>query len=575
MSTDVLEAPPASCALPPTVCDDASCPIQIAVLAREDHACATSPTEPTATLRAISGLVVAGDRAWIRADDGRFARTDAGWSPDARPADDFGTLELVLGPDEWRMPPSLVLTECHTPTVHCRSGGPRKCAAPRPECVATPRLLLAVHGEHDTRITMPNPLAGGDASAYVDAGNASYERLVSMAGTSANDVWVLSTARLFHWDGQHVVATALDAEDPIVRLISDASGVYAGTRAGRRLAAIDGAWQPLPDQPGPFLGQRIEAPAHPYVTLDDARATGPDAFWALGHARTFGGRFDAAPAVVRYEHGAYRTWVGAISQRTWLRADDGEVDTLHPEVFSVLVADSDLAPGAFPFAQVLWQQPRDAQRLASGALLVATPIGAYVLSGAQWTREIAGEVGAIAASGDLVAALGNGALQLREPSGWCAAMQPPRSARGGTESLAVAHGRAWLVVDGRLYAVRPDHTTLVSELRVDGATARVEQVLADGLDLLAVGRTDAGAFVTRFDGTTWSAATSVTIDPGERLVGSSATELRAGRSRFDGSCWSRVLHTDAPLLEVAPDARVHFTLVGTPETELVMRTEER
>jgi hypothetical protein len=291
--------------------------------------------------------------------------------------------------------------------------------------------------------------------------------------------------------------------------------------------------------------------------------------------QTFGGRFDAAPAVVRYEHGVYRTWVGALSQRTWLRADESEIDTLHPDVFSVLVADSDLTPGAFPFAQVRWQQPRDLQRLASGSLLVATPIGAYALSGAQWTHELAGEVGAVAASGELVAALGNGALQLREPQGWCTAMRPPRSPRGGTESLAVAHGRAWLVVDGRLYAVRPDHTSVVWELRADGGTALVEQVLADGLDLLAIGRTDAGAFVARFDGTAWSAATSVTIDPGERLVGSSATELRAGRSRFDGSCWSHVVHTDAPPVEVAPDARAHFSLVGTPEAELVMRIDAR
>jgi hypothetical protein len=476
-------------------------------------------------------------------------------------------VRLTFGHDAWRLPRALVLTECHQPVVHCRSGHP-KCAMPMPECVPTPELVLATHGPGRTPVTFPNPLASPPGRATGQP-TPQTEALVAIAGTSAGDVWVLSAARLFHWDGHTATAVTLDAEDPIVRLVSDPSGVVAATRAGRRSQAVFGAWQPLPDQPGPFLGARVEAPPHPFVTLDEAQATGSDAFWARGRVQAFGGRYDAVPAVVRYEHGAYRTWIGAVSQRTWLRADGGALDTLRPEVFDVLVADARYATPMFPFVEVRWQEPRDLVRLATGELVVATPRGLFGLSGATWTQLIGSAIDSVAASGDLAAGYGDGTLQLREPGGWCPALRPPTR---GSESLAIAHGRAWLVAGGRLFSVDAAHATEAWALRVGDEDAQAERVLQDGTDVMAFVRTRAGdAYTTRFDGTTWSPAAPIGSAQVWSVVGSSATEIRTGGPRFDGHCWSQPTAQTRPLVEVPPGARVEIALVGDEEAELVVR----
>lgn len=570
VSPDVVVAPAPTCLLPPTSCTDAApCPVRAVALELAPPACPDATiVEEVPLVTAIGGFVVAGDRAWISTDRGVLGSTASGWEPDTDARSREGTVGLVFGADAWRLPRALILSECHQPVVQCRGGHP-KCAAPRPVCTPTADLVLATHGAQGTPITIPNPLAAAARRGTMYGAAPDYEALVAIAGTSARDVWVLSAERLFHWDGHAATATALDASDPIVRLVSDASGVYAATRAGQRLRAVGDAWEPLPAQPGPFLGQVIEAPPHPFVVLDEARATGPDAFWARGRVQAFGARMDLAPALVRYENGAYRTWIGAPTQRTWLRASTGPLDSLRPEVFDVVVDDARYATPMFPFVEVRWQQPRDLVRLASGELLVATPLGIFGLSGATWTQQLASEIDAIAASGDLVASYGNGALQLREAGGWCPALVPP--ARGG-ESLAVLHERAWLVSGGHLYSVDAAHSVEEWTLRIDGQDAQAERLLADGPDPLLFARTrDGRSLVTRYDGTTWSPATPIGTEPVYTAVGSSATEIRTSGARFDGHCWSHVTPQQRPLVEVPPDARVELTLVGDEEAELVVR----
>lgn len=566
VSSDVTIAPAPSCPTPPTACTDAApCPVRAVALELDASAC-TGPAqvEDVALVTFVRGLVVAGDRAWIDTDQGMLGSTSSGWEPDLDARRFDSSVRLVFGHDVWRMPRAIALTECHQPVVHCRGGRP-KCAAPMPVCVPVADLVLATHGPHDTPLTMPSPLAAGRGGG----GMPEQELLVAMAGTSAHDVWVLSAARLFHWDGHAVTAVTLDADDPIVQLVSDPSGVHAATRGGRRLHAVEGAWQPLPDQPGPFLGQVVEAPPHPFVVLDEARATGADSFWARGRLRAFGDRYDLAPAVVRYEHGTYRTWIGAVSQRTWLRAGTVALDAMRPEVFDVLVEDAAYATPVFPFVEVRWQEPRDLVRLASEELLVAGPLGVFGLSGARWTRYVGTSIDALAASGDLVGGLGDGTLQLREAGGWCPAMRPP--VHGG-ETLAIAHGRAWVATAGRLFAVDASHATEEWMLRIAGSDAHVERLLGDGLDVMAFVRTpDGHAFATRFDGTAWSPATPIGSDPVYSAVGSSATGIRTSSARFDGRCWSTVTSRPQPLVEVPAGAGVEIALVGDEEAEVVVR----
>lgn len=567
VSREVTIAADATCTLPATTCDAATpCPVQLVTLTPDSSACVTEQTEDVAQVLLVRGLVAAGDHAWIDTDQGVFGHTQRGWERDVdlRGTDDVP--QLVFGTDVWRMPRELELTECHSPVVHCRGGRP-KCAMPMPECTPVPDLVLATHGPTAQAVTMPNPLAG--STAPYRGGMPEREPLVAMAGTSARDVWVLSAARLFHWDGHTATAVPLDAEDPIVRLVSDPSGVYAATRAGRRMQAVEGAWQPLPEQPGPFLGQPVEAPPHPFAVLDEAIATGPDAFWARGHVRAFASGPEAAPCVVRFERGTYRTWIGGSAQRRWLRAGDGALDTMRVESGNVVVDDARTEPGMFPFLEVLWQQPRDLLRLASGELLVATPLGLFGLTGAQWTRHHTRALDALAADADMVAASGGGLLLLREAGGFCPALELSEGHGGG---LVVAYGRAWLAPMGRLYSVDAAHHVEEWSLRLGDASARVERVLADDATLRVFARTSDGhTLTTRFDGTTWSPAITIGSEPFYGAVGSSSTEIRTDTARFDGHCWSHVTSRAQPLVAVPEGASVRAELVGAEEADLVLR----
>ncbi len=411
---------------------------------------------------------------------------------------------------------------------------------------------------------MPNPLTASEARP--SPGSPEREPLVALAGTSAHDVWVLSSARLFHWDGHRASAVTLDAEDPIVLLLTDAFGVYAATRAGRRLQAISGAWQALPDQPGPFVGAPVEAPPHPFVTLDQAIATGADSFWARGRLRALGDRFDAAPAVVRYENGVYRTWIGSPSQRTWLRMGSGDPEALRAEAFDVVVEDARYTTPVLPFVEVRWQAPRDLVRLETGEILVGTPRGLYGLTESTWTRYVATAVEALAASGEIAAAL-DGELRLREPGGWCPALRPELP---GGESLAVAHGRAWLVSGRSLYSVDPSHAVEQWSLQLEAEHTAVDRVLTDGPDVRVFATTtDGHAITTRFDGTAWSPATVIGSETVHAAVGN--TGSRTDVARFDGQCWTLLTRRPVPLVEVPAGASVRAELVGDEEAELVLR----
>lgn len=354
-----------------------------------------------------------------------------------------------------------------------------------------------------------------------------------------------------------------------MRLVSDPSGVIAATLSGRRSQAVVGAWQALPEQPGPFLGQPVDAPPHPFAVLDEAIATGPDAFWARGHVRAFASGPDVAPCVVRYERGAYRTWIGASAQRRWLRPDPGALASLRVETGNVAVDGTRYAPGLFPFAEVLWQQPRDLVRLPSGELLAATPLGLFGLTDAQWTGYLPRALEHLAADTDLVAAAGGGLLLLRESGGFCPAL---RLSEGSNESLVVAHGHAWLATMGHLYSVDAAHHADEWSLRLGDTSARIERVLADGTDVRVFARTSDGhTLTTRFDGTAWSPATTIGSEPIYGAVGSSSTEIRTDTARFDGHCWSHVTSRSQPLVAVPEGATVRVELVGGEEADLVLR----
>lgn len=390
------------------------------------------------------------------------------------------------------------------------------------------------------------------------------EILQSMAGTSSSDVWILSSTRLFHWQGDHGTIEALDAADPFVELLSDPTGVYARSRSGRRFHAVDGAWQALPEQPGPFLGAVVEAPAHPYVRIDWAQATGDDAFWGSGQVRAFGDRHDLAPAVVHYEHGVYRTFVGAPFETSFHRAEDIAQDRLRIEG-NVLLEDGVFAGDVLPFVTVRWQMVRALEVLDDGGWLVASGQGIHRLDGDTWTREAPGSFEALATLPTVSAARSGAAVYVRGGAGWCHALHTA----GRSAGLAAFEDRIWTGAGSSLFAMAADGAIERVDVRVDGREVVVEQLVATRERLYALVRDARELVAVSFDGSAWQ-ATSLGPSVFAPLVNDEGA-LEASNLRYDGTCWTRRERALVPLREVPVDARPEVVLLGEHDLSLELR----
>jgi hypothetical protein len=554
----VLEAPAPACALPPTDCSVAdACPRRAVDLRASEAWCATQPPpREVATLQGINGMTLAEGSMFLRSGSGDFAWSGGGWTRVE------GAPRWIVGGDAWRLSTRVTTIECEPGRVSCRSGR-RKCAAPRDVCHAIPELELATHGAASTPITVRNPLLAGRS---VHDGLPRTELMVGIAGTASDDVWILSSHFLFHWDGVSVSTEPLET-DPLVELLSDATGVYGRTRAGTRLRVEDGVWHALPEQPGPFLGAAVEAPPHPFVTLEWARATGPDAFWGYGRLRAFEGQ-DLASAVVHYEAGHYQTFVGAMPTSSWWRIAPVDVPAadLRSETWSVLVEDAAYAPGVFPFVTIGWQAVRALELLpasATGDAVVGSGTGLYQLDGSAWTRLVAGNFDALGVTATALAAGTDQWLYLREEEGMCPAMRLPRTSPG----LAVVGDRVWTAAGATLAVTSTDHRTERIELSLEGRPVVLEQLVADGDRLVALARDEGDQIAITFDGETWS-ATDLGPIPYARLLRSPDGALSTPNLRFEGGCWSRTEDVAVPLLEVPADHHAELRMIGATEVRV-------